>query len=111
MTVSPLTLPEIERGPLQMRPPLVSATWHGAPVALTRVPYLLVHVLADQPGWIHSRSDLLDALHGADYLCYGDRSIDSLVKIVRRAFRSTDPSFRALEAVYGVGYRWVQTPR
>ena len=71
MKVSLLTLPELDRGPLQIRPRLLSATWHGAPVALTRSQYLLVYVLADRPGWIHSR---WARAHGEIQLALGPRA-------------------------------------
>lgn len=109
MTVSLLTIPEIERGPLHMRPRLLCATWQGVPVLLTRSPYVLTYTLARQPGWVLSHDELLDAVHGAASTCYSDRSIDSLVKLVRRSFRLVDPSFQCLETVSGVGYRWAAT--
>lgn len=37
-----------------------------------------------------------------------DRTIDSHVKRIRRKFVTIDPTFAAIEGVYGAGYRYVQ---
>ena len=37
-----------------------------------------------------------------------DRTIDSHIKRLRRKFRATDPEFKAIETLYGVGYRFSQ---
>jgi two-component system response regulator ChvI len=37
-----------------------------------------------------------------------DRTIDSHIKRLRKKFRSVDPEFKAIETLYGVGYRFDQ---
>ena len=35
-----------------------------------------------------------------------ERTIDSHIKRLRKKFRVADPSFKAIETLYGVGYRF-----
>jgi two-component system response regulator ChvI len=35
-----------------------------------------------------------------------DRTIDSHIKRLRKKFRAVDPEFKAIETLYGVGYRF-----
>jgi two-component system response regulator ChvI len=44
----------------------------------------------------------------ADAVSVSDRTIDSHVKRIRRKFAAVDPSFGAIEGVYGAGYRYNQ---
>jgi len=57
--------------------------------------------LARRPGRVCSRDDALDGLHGADAGYFGDRSIDSHVKRLRKIVGG-----KAILSVYGVGYLW-----
>ena len=43
-----------------------------------------------------------------DRVSVSDRTIDSHVKRIRRKFAAVDPSFAAIEGVYGAGYRYIQ---
>lgn len=80
------------------------ALWKGQRVDLTRTQVLLVHHLATRPDWIRTREHLLNVLEYGDYAT--DRSIDTHVKRIRRAFTDVDPDFDQLETVYKAGYRW-----
>ena len=37
-----------------------------------------------------------------------DRTIDSHIKRLRRKFREVDADFKAIETLYGVGYRFAE---
>ena len=52
-----------------------------------------------------TRNALMDAAYD-DQVYVDDRTIDSHIKRIRRKFRATDPSFDAIETLYGVGYRF-----
>jgi two-component system response regulator ChvI len=41
-----------------------------------------------------------------DQVYVDDRTIDSHIKRMRRKFRQVDPTFDAIETLYGVGYRY-----
>ena len=97
--------PQIERGRLVMDPARHRVTWDGKPVTLTVTEFLILEALAQRPGVVKSRNQLLDVAYQDD-VYVDDRTIDSHIKRVRRKFRSVDPEFDAIETLYGVGYRF-----
>jgi len=54
---------------------------------------------------VKSRNQLMDVAYHDD-IYVDDRTIDSHIKRLRRKFRAADPQFRAIETLYGVGYRF-----
>ena len=80
-------------------------TWQGEALALTVTEFLLLKALAQRPGHVKSRNQLMDAAYG-DQIYVEDRTIDSHVKRIRKKFRAIDPSFSQIETLYGVGYRY-----
>ena len=80
-------------------------TWQGEALSLTVTEFLLLKALAQRPGHVKSRNQLMDAAYG-DQIYVEDRTIDSHVKRIRKKFRAIDPSFSQIETLYGVGYRY-----
>lgn len=97
--------PLIERGRLVMDPARHKVVWDGKDVTLTVTEFLILEALAQRPGVVKSRNQLLDVAYQDD-VYVDDRTIDSHIKRVRRKFRSVDPQFDAIETLYGVGYRF-----
>jgi len=95
----------IKRGKLTMDPARHESTWDGRPVKLTVTEFLLLQALAQRPGFVKSRDNLMDAAYD-DQVYVDDRTIDSHVKRMRKKFRVVDPEFDAIETLYGVGYRY-----
>ncbi len=95
----------IERGRLTMDPARHRVTWHGKPVTLTVTEFLILETLAQRPGIVKTRNQLMDAAYQDD-IYVDDRTIDSHIKRVRRKFREADPEFDAIETLYGAGYRF-----
>ena len=98
--------PEHERrrvGELELDVERLEASWRGAPVALTVTEFRLVACLAERPGQVRSRGQLMAAAE----LVLDDRTITAHVKRIRRKFEALDPRFAALATVYGLGYRWI----
>jgi two-component system response regulator ChvI len=95
--------PAIERGRLGMDPARHQVTWDGEPVSLTVTEFLILEALAQRPGVIKSRNQLMDAAYPDDVFV-DDRTVDSHIKRMRRKFRSVDDSFGAIETLYGAGY-------
>lgn len=93
----------IRRGRLEMDPPRHHVTWEGKPVSLTVTEFLILEALANRPGVIKSRNQLMDAAYNDD-IFVDDRTIDSHIKRLRRKFRAVDPEFSAIETLYGAGY-------
>ncbi len=97
--------PVLERGRLTMDSARHKVRWEGKDVILTVTEFLILEALAQRPGVVKSRNQLLDiAYHDDVYV--DDRTIDSHIKRIRRKFRSVDPEFDAIETLYGVGYRF-----
>ncbi|MEO0063398.1 MAG: Transcriptional regulatory protein BaeR [Pseudomonadota bacterium] len=96
-------LPPLHRGRLAMDPARHSVTWDGQPVSLTVTEFLLLEALAQRPGIIKSRNQLMDAAYPDD-IFVDDRTVDSHIKRLRRKFRSVDNTFSAIETLYGAGY-------
>ncbi len=95
----------IVRGRLTMDSPRHKVLWDGKDVTLTVTEFLILEALAQRPGVVKSRNQLLDIAYQDD-VYVDDRTIDSHIKRVRRKFRAVDPDFDAIETLYGVGYRF-----
>jgi two-component system response regulator ChvI len=95
----------LKRGKLALDPARHECTWDGRPVKLTVTEFLLLQALAQRPGFVKSRDNLMDAAYD-DQVYVDDRTIDSHVKRMRKKFRVVDPEFDAIETLYGVGYRY-----
>ncbi len=93
------------RGRLTMDPARHRVTWNGANVTLTVTEFLILETLAQRPGIVKTRNQLMDAAYQDD-IYVDDRTIDSHIKRVRRKFRQVDPQFDAIETLYGAGYRF-----
>ena len=95
----------IARGKLSLDPMRHSCAWGGRDVTLTVTEFLILHALAQRPGFVKSRDQLMDAAYD-DQVYVDDRTIDSHIKRIRKKFRSVDTSFASIETLYGVGYRF-----
>jgi len=95
----------IERGRLTMDPARHRTSWAGEPVTLTVTEFLILEALAQRPGIVKTRNQLMDTAYQDD-IYVDDRTIDSHIKRLRRKFRQVDPDFDAIETLYGAGYRF-----
>ena len=95
----------IVRGRLDMDPARHKVRWDGADVVLTVTEFMILEALAQRPGFVKSRDQLMDAAYHDD-VYVDDRTIDSHIKRLRRKFRQVDKAFKAIETLYGVGYRF-----
>ncbi len=92
----------VERGPLTLDIPRLTADWNGRRVDLTLTEFWMVHALARFPGHVKDR----DALMRDANIVVDDSTITSHVKRIRRKFQAVDPAFDRIATVYGMGYRW-----
>ncbi len=81
----------------------MKVTMKGKAVVLTAVECRLLATLADQPGRVFSRDQLLSAAH-REWRDVGDRAIDSHVRNLRRKLEAVQPGFDCIRSVYGAGY-------
>ena len=99
---SPETL---RRGRLEMDPARHVVKWDGVPVSLTVTEFLILEALAQRPGVVKTRNQLMDAAYSDDVFV-DDRTIDSHIKRLRRKFRESDTEFAAIDTLYGAGYKF-----
>jgi two-component system response regulator ChvI len=96
---------KIVRGRLEMDPARHRVSWSGREVTLTVTEFLILEALAQRPGFVKTRDQLMDTAYQDD-VYVDDRTIDSHIKRLRRKFRAVDSEFKAIETLYGVGYRF-----
>ncbi len=75
---------------------------NGEPVELTFTEFQVLHFLAKRPGWVFTRSQIVDAARGTDYPVT-DRSVDVQIVGLRKKLGA---SGEYIETVRGVGYRF-----
>jgi two-component system, OmpR family, response regulator len=94
----------LRRGALMLDTERMQASWGGKAVVLSLTEFWIVHALAQHPGHVKNRQQLMDAAN----VVLDDNSITSQVKRLRRKFLAVDAAFDAVQTVYGMGYRWVE---
>lgn len=95
----------VVRGDLVLDADRHMCTWKGQPLSLTVTEFLLLKALAQRPGHVKTRDQLMDAAYG-ESIYVDDRTIDSHIKRLRKKFRQIEPEFAHVETLYGVGYRY-----
>ncbi|MHA3915738.1 response regulator transcription factor [Halovulum sp. GXIMD14793] len=93
------------RGSLTMDPLRHSVIWKGQSITLTVTEFLILQALAQRPGFVKSRDQLLDVAYD-DQVYVDDRTIDSHIKRIRKKFKVYDKEFSSIETLYGIGYRY-----
>lgn len=99
----------IQRGPLTLDATRHLCAWKKQHVNLTVTEFLIVQSLARHLGHVKTRDQLIDAAYG-EHIYVDDRTIDSHIKRVRKKFKQVDDEFNQIETLYGIGYRYSQTP-
>ena len=79
----------------------------GRPISLTTAQFDLLTVLAQHPGQVFSRMQLLDAVQGEAFEGY-ERTVDAHIKNLRRALGDDPRNPRYILTVRGVGYKFVE---
>jgi two-component system, OmpR family, alkaline phosphatase synthesis response regulator PhoP len=79
-----------------------SVTVDGQPIELSATEFRLLYVLARRPGWVYTREQILDAVHGDNY-AITERAVDVHIVSLRRKLGTAGPY---IETVRGVGYRF-----
>jgi two-component system response regulator BaeR len=77
----------------------------GQALDLTPLEFRLLCTLAQAPGRVLSRSQLIDRLH-EDQRAISDRAIDSHIKNLRRKLAPVTPGTELIGSIYGVGYKF-----
>ena len=74
----------------------------GEPVKLTFTEFGILNYLARRPGWVFTRTQIVDAVRGDDYFVT-DRSVDVQIVGLRKKLGSAG---KYIDTVRGVGYRF-----
>jgi DNA-binding response OmpR family regulator len=94
----------VEVGPVEIRPSEGVVLRAGRPVALTRTEFRLLCELADDPGRVLSREELLERVWGHGY--FGDsRLVDVHIARLRRKIEPDGREPEVVLTVRGLGYR------
>ncbi len=75
---------------------------NGQAVALTRTEFRILHLLAQRPGWVFTRTQIVDGVRGPEY-AVTDRAVDVQIVGLRKKLGACGP---LIETVRGVGYRF-----
>ena len=92
-------------GPLELDLQRYIASWAGKPIALTVTDFMILCALARRPGHVKTRQQLMDEGYPHDTFV-SDRTIDSHIKRLRKKLQAVEPTFDAVQTVYGLGYRY-----
>lgn len=87
---------------LEIHPGRREVLVNGEPVQLTFTEFGILNFLARRPGWVFTRSQIVDAVRGDDYFVT-DRSVDVQIVGLRKKL---GPAGTDIETVRGVGYRF-----
>jgi two-component system phosphate regulon response regulator PhoB len=77
----------------------------GKALDLTFTEFQVLYFLARRPGWVFTRSQIVDAVRGGDYPVT-DRSVDVQIVGLRKKL---GPLGKYIETVRGVGYRFMES--
>ncbi|MBU1671254.1 MAG: response regulator transcription factor [Actinobacteria bacterium] len=103
---------QLDEGEALVRGPLVidlarhMVTAGAEEVTLTATEFALLHGMAQRPGQVFSRSQMLSMSQGDYYEGY-ERTIDTHVKNIRKKLKGRLDDWEFIDTVHGVGYRFV----
>jgi DNA-binding response OmpR family regulator len=92
----------LSRGAIEIRPGMVQVRVDGEVLELTFSEFSLLLLLARRPGWVFTRSQIVDGIRGDNY-AVTDRSVDVIVAGLRKKLGE---SSLYVETVRGIGYRF-----
>ncbi len=87
---------------LTIHPGRNEVTASGNPVELTFTEFRVLRLLAGRPGWVFTRSQIMDAVRGEEY-AVTERAVDVQIVGLRKKLGDCG---RYIETVRGVGYRF-----
>lgn len=93
---------KLEFGNLTIDNERLAVKWQQQLVDLTVTEFWIVSALAQKPGHVKSRDQLMQAVKAV----VDDSTITSHIKRIRQKFQAIDSDFDHIDTVYGMGYRW-----
>ncbi|GEA13384.1 response regulator [Alteromonas sp. KUL49] len=83
-----------------------SASFNGEKIGLTKAELELIALLQKRPNQAFTREQILNSIY-SDYRDVSDRTVDTHIKNLRKKLKAVSPEHEYIQAVYGVGYRYV----
>ncbi|HAQ60566.1 TPA: DNA-binding response regulator [Candidatus Delongbacteria bacterium] len=90
-------------GEIQIVPGRYEVTVNNESVELTASEFKALHLLAGRPGWVFTRYQIVESVHGQNYPVT-DRSVDVMMVSLRKKLKTAG---RYIETVRGIGYRFM----
>ena len=90
-------------GGLEIDAEAMKATFNEQPLVLTTYEFMLLRALAERPGRVLSREQLVDIVRGSADEAF-DRSIDVHISHLRAKLGDDSRNPRVIKTVRGVGY-------
>jgi len=91
---------------IEINPETREVSRHEKPVDLTQREFELLYTLAEQPGRVFSRDQLLELVWGHDFAGI-DRVVDVTVGILRRKLEDDPANATSIQTIRGIGYKFV----
>jgi len=92
---------ELDRGAFELRQ-------RGRVVRVERIPLELLFFLAENPGRLLTREQILERIWGKDVFVDADNGINTAVRKIRQALKDNPENPRFLQTVSGKGYRFAK---
>jgi two-component system, OmpR family, alkaline phosphatase synthesis response regulator PhoP len=102
---APVIQQVIQRGPLKLDIGKRKLTTDSISIEVTPSEFEVLRVLMESPGFVFTRSELMDKALGYSYDGLG-RALDSHIKNLRRKFQKHDLNQNIIETIYSIGYRF-----
>lgn len=96
----------LEINEISIHPGMREVRVEGEPVDLTFSEFQVLYHLARRPGWVSTRSQIVDAVRGEDY-AVTERSVDVQIVGLRKKLGACG---KRIQTVRGVGYKFSEEP-
>ena len=97
---------KLQRGDLVIDPTAHIVSMSGRSIELSALEFRLLHYMAQHPGMVFSREQLLDSVWGNDR-SVTPRSVDVYIRRIREKIEPQPQQPAFVQTVHGVGYRFV----
>ena len=97
------------RGTLTLDTENYEVSKKGVPTILTSTEFRILMALAEKPGRVLTRLQLINMVQGYDFEGY-DRTIDAHIKNLRHKIEDDPKDAQFVRTVYGVGYKFTGVP-
>jgi DNA-binding response OmpR family regulator len=91
---------------LEIHPKKMKVTKKGTEIALTAKEFKILTMLAEKPGVVFSREQIMDKTYTEYDEVVFDRTIDAYIKNIRKKLNDDPKRPEYIESVYGAGYRF-----